>query len=194
MSIPFVVEARPDTGLHNARLGMWLFLASEAMLFGGLFSAYALLRAGAPEWPHGQLGVPLGLFNTAVLLVSSFSMKRACAAARSQDRGGHRMWLGITLALAIVFLAVKGVEYREHIAAGQVPATSTFFAIYYTLTGVHALHLVGGIAVMMYLLGPGSRLWVTRQGQFANRVEATGLYWYFVDVVWVIAFVLLYLS
>lgn len=193
MEIPFAVETRPDTGLNNAKLGIWLFLASEAMLFAGLFSSYILLRTGAVDWPVHALPVGLATFNTALLITSSMTITLSWAALKERNWPRHRLLLGATVLLASAFLGIKLLEYREHIAAGELPSLNTFFAIYYTLTGVHALHIVGGLVVMLYLLGPGARLWSERPEQFASRVESIGLYWHFVDFIWILLFPMLYL-
>src|SRR5262245_56294789 len=95
MHFPYVTEARPDTGLHNAKLGICLFLASEVMLFGALFSTYILLRVGAPEWPHGDLSVPLGTINTIILISSSVTMVMAWASLKLNDWGKHKLYLGL---------------------------------------------------------------------------------------------------
>ena len=193
MQIPYSVEARPDTGLTNAKLGIWLFLASEVMLFAGLFSGYALLRTGAVDWPHHVLPVGMATLNTALLITSSMTVTLAWAALKANNWSRHRLYLALTVVLGVVFLGIKFMEYGQHIAAGELPSTNTFFAIYFTLTAVHALHIVGGLAVMVYLLGPGSRLWARNPAQFTNRMEAAGLYWHFVDFVWIFLFPLLYL-
>jgi cytochrome c oxidase subunit III len=190
---PYSVDVRPDTGLHNGKLGIWLFLASEVMLFAGLFSSYILLRTGAEQWPRHVLPVGLATFNTALLITSSMSMVMAWAALKTRNWSQHRMYLAATTALGFVFLLIKLYEYREHLSAGELPSSNTFFAIYYTLTGFHALHIAGGLVVMLYFLGPGSKLWTRSAEQFTNRIEATGLYWHFVDLVWVLLFPLLYL-
>ncbi|MGE5244895.1 MAG: cytochrome c oxidase subunit 3 [Betaproteobacteria bacterium] len=193
MNIPYTVEARPDTGLTNGKLGIWLFLASEVMLFGALFSSYILLRVGAPEWPHNQLNVPLGTINTIILITSSVTMVMAWASLKVRNWARHRMYLGATFILAAVFLVNKYFEYKEHFEAGQWPSHDTFFAIYFTLTGLHALHILCGMVVMAYFLGPGAKLWKTNPDQFTNRIETTGLYWHFVDIVWIFLFPVLYL-
>jgi heme/copper-type cytochrome/quinol oxidase subunit 3 len=193
MQIPYTVEARPDTGLPNGKLGIWLFLASEVMLFGALFSAYILLRVGSVEWPHGELSVPLGTVNTIILIGSSVTMVMAWASLKMNNWGRHRLFLSLTFLLALVFLINKYFEYEEHLAAGEGPSHSTFLAIYYTLTGLHGLHILGGMVVMLYFLGPGARLWKKNPGQFTNRIEYTGLYWHFVDLVWIFLFPVLYL-
>jgi len=193
MEIPYIVEARPDTGLHNGKLGIWLFLASEVLLFGALFSTYIILRMGAPSWPHQSLSVPIAAFNTIVLITSSVTMVMAWATLKMNQFGKHRMYLGLTIGLAAVFLVVKYFEYAEHLHLGEGPSYNTFFAIYFTLTGLHGLHIIGGMIVMGYFLGPGAALWRKNPDMFANRIEATGLYWHFVDLVWIFLFPVLYL-
>lgn len=195
MEIPYTVQARPDTGLPNAKLGIWLFLASEVMLFGALFSSYILLRVSAVEWPHGyeELSVPLATFNTVVLISSSVTMVMAWAQLKLQNIGRARMYLWSTVTLALVFLVVKGFEYGEHLLHGEFPSESTFLAIYFTLTGLHGLHVVGGIIVNSYLAGPGAGMWKTEPERYTNRVEVSGLYWHFVDLVWIFLFPALYL-
>jgi len=193
MEIPYTVEERPDTGLANGKLGVWLFLASEVMLFGALFSTYIILRTGAVEWPHGELNVWLGMFNTFVLIGSSVTMVMAWASLKVHDWGKHRLFLTLTVLLSCVFLVVKYFEYADHFARGEGPWHSTFLAIYFTLTGLHGIHILGGIAVMLYLLGPGAKLYQKNPEQFTNRIEYTGLYWHFVDLVWIFLFPILYL-
>jgi heme/copper-type cytochrome/quinol oxidase subunit 3 len=193
MEIPYTVEPRPDTGLANGKLGIWLFLASEVMLFGALFSTYILLRVGAVEWPHGELSVRLGAINTVILICSSVTMVVAWAKLKLNDFAKGRLYVLITVVLAAVFLVNKYFEYAEHLSKGEGPWHSTFFAIYFTLTGLHGLHIIGGIVVMLYLAGPGAGLWKRNPEQFANRVEYTGLYWHFVDLVWIFLFPVLYL-
>ena len=193
MNIPYTVTERPDTGLTNGKLGIWLFLASEVMLFGALFSTYIILRTGAPEWPHGELNVLLGAVNTVILITSSVTMVMAWATLKLKDWAKHRLYLIGTFLLAGVFLVNKYFEYKDHFDRGETPAHSTFTAIYFTLTGLHGLHILGGMIVMLYLLGPGTKLWKKNPDQFTNRIENTGLYWHFVDLVWIFLFPVLYL-
>ena len=193
MDIPYTVEPRPDSGLANGKLGIWLFLASEVMLFGALFSTYILLRVGATEWPHGELSVRLGAINTVILICSSVTMVMSWASLKLNNFSKGRLYLLVTIVLAAVFLVNKYFEYADHFARGEGPWHSTFLAIYFTLTGLHGLHIVGGIVVMLYLLGPGARLWGRNAEQYANRIEYTGLYWHFVDLVWIFLFPVLYL-
>jgi heme/copper-type cytochrome/quinol oxidase subunit 3 len=193
MNIPYTVEERPDTGLANGKLGIWLFLASEVMLFGAFFSTYIILRLGATDWPHGELNIPLGAINTVLLISSSVTMVMAWASLKMNEWGKHRIYLLATVVLAAVFLVNKYFEYAAHFATGEGPWHNTFLAIYFTMTGLHGLHIVGGIIVMLYFLGPGAGLYKRNPEQFTNRIEYTGLYWHFVDLVWIFLFPVLYL-
>lgn len=254
MDIPYTIQPRPDTGVYNAKVGMWLFLASEVMLFGGLFSSYILLRVAAPAntWPHGWLSVPLGTVNTLLLALSAISTLLAWAACKARMFDRFKLFMGLTLVLATVFLGIKGYEYHDklthyevtlkdgRIADGHLvaetatalqlkgrfvkdhaellngrghaheavtieksriqkienyaPRHNTFMAIYFTMTGLHGLHVLGGMVVFAYLWGPGSRMWKTQPDRFTNRVEIAGLFWHFVDLVWIFLFPVLYLT
>ena len=193
MNIPYTVEERPDTGLANGKLGIWLFLASEVMLFGAFFSTYIILRLGATDWPHGELNIPLGAVNTVLLISSSVTMVLAWASLKLNDWGKHRIYLSLTVLLAAIFLVNKYFEYSAHFATGEGPWHNTFLAIYFTMTGLHGIHILGGIIVMLYFLGPGASLYKRNPEQFTNRIEYTGLYWHFVDLVWIFLFPVLYL-
>jgi heme/copper-type cytochrome/quinol oxidase subunit 3 len=195
MEIPYAVKPHPITGIPNGKLGMWLFLASEVMLFGALFSSLILLRVGADTWPHGynELNVPLATVNTLVLIASSVTMVMAWASLKMNQPGRFRLYLGATVLLAFVFLILKGFEYGHHFAAGEFPRSSTFLAIYFTMTGLHGLHVIGGIIVNGYFLTFGSKMWKTEPERFTNRIEYAGLYWHFVDLVWIFLFPTLYL-
>lgn len=183
------------TGLTNAKLGTWCFLASEIMLFGGLFSAYILLRTGSTDWPAGYelLNVPLAFINTLILIGSSVTMVLAWAALALKDVRRFRIWLGLTVLLAIVFLVIKGMEYGHKFEHHHFPSSNNFYAIYFTLTGLHALHIIGGVVLNAYYLFPGSRMYKTDPEQFLYRIECAGLYWHFVDLVWIFLFPVLYL-
>jgi cytochrome c oxidase subunit 3 len=193
MEIPYTVEPRPDSGLANGKLGIWLFLASEVMLFGALFSTYILLRVGAIDWPHGELNIWLGAINTVILICSSVTMVVAWAQLKMHNFAKGRLYVVVTMVLALVFLVNKYFEYAAHFSRGEGPWHSTFLAIYFTLTGLHGLHILGGVIVMAYLAGPGAKLWTRNPDQYTNRVEYTGLYWHFVDLVWIFLFPVLYL-
>jgi cytochrome c oxidase subunit III len=197
MDIPYTVQPRPDTGLFNAKVGIWLFLASEVMLFGALFSSYVLLRIGAGEdWLfHGQndLSVGIGFFNTLVLITSSITMVMSWASLKMRNLGKFKFYMGLTILLGLVFLIVKSFEYAGKFQHGHFPSSHTFFAIYFTLTGLHGLHVLGGMVVNAYLWGPGSAMWKTDPERFTNRVEISGLFWHFVALVWIFLFPVLYL-
>jgi len=201
--LPYTVKPHPTTGLYSGKLGIWLFLASEVMLFGALFSSYVLLRVGAPHdgpaaWPtsHEQthLSWPIGGINTLVLIISSVTMVMAWAALKMNDLAKGKMYLTITLVLALVFIFVKLLfEYSPKFKLGLLPSTNNFFALYYTMTGLHALHIIGGVIVIGYFIGPGAALWHKDPEYYTNRIECTGLYWHFVDLVWIFLFPVLYL-
>lgn len=290
MEIPYTVKARPDTGLWNAKIGIWLFLASEVMLFGGLFSGYVFMRLGAApgHWPMGLLNVPVGTMNTAILIASSVLVVFAWAALKMRKFNRYRLYMALTILCGFVFLGVKlGYEWpakfhhfgayiktdslskyeeylgNQHLAAkglgprveitGElenpealhdpaiadyhirldavnadpaspandhphfiprpisdkvavvkkedvqfasmfIPRHSTYFASYYTITGLHGIHVLGGLLVFIYFMLPVSRrLYEKDPEHLANRVEVAGLFWHFVDLVWIFVFPIFYL-
>ena len=193
MEIPYTVEARPDTGLYNGKLGVWLFLASEVMLFGALFSAYVILRTGNPDFPQHAMNVPLATLNTMILIGSSVTVIMSWASLRLKDFAKFRIFFAGTLLLAGGFMVVKAIEYNQEFSQGLYPWTDNYMAVYFTLTGLHGLHVLGGMVVIGYLLGPGAKMWKAAPEQFTNRVETVGLYWHFVDLVWIFLFPSLYL-
>ncbi len=200
MEIPYTTTARTDTGVTNPTLGIWLFLSSEIMLFGSLFSAYALIRGGADGWPDQSsvLSVRLGAINTALLVLSSVTMGRALSALRAggADLYGprqYRVFMGATLLLGLVFLGIKAFEWNEKLTHGLLPSTNNFLGLYFTMTGIHAAHLAAGILVNAYLCGPGMRMWRSQPERYTGRVAVARLYWNFVDAVWIALFVVLYL-
>ena len=194
-NLPYTTDVRPDTGLTSPKLGIWLFLASEVMLFGSLFSAYALLRSGAPSWPDQSavLSVPFATLNTVILISSSITMVLAWVAARAGELPRFRLYMGLTLLLGAGFMVVKAIEYADKFSHGLLPSTNNFLGLYFTMTGVHAIHVLAGMVVNAYLLGPGAGMFRTDTLRFANRVEIAGIYWHFVDVVWIFLFPVLYL-
>ncbi len=194
--IPYIVEERPDTGFNNATLGIWLFLASEIMLFGGLFSAYILLRTGAAQWPVGAsvLNIPMATLNTVVLIISSIAVVYAWAALKAGNLAKFRRFWGLSILCGVGFLVLKTIEYKMKFAHGLFPSSNTFLAIYFTLTGLHALHIIGGLVVNAYLFGPGSKLHKQNPHHYEHRIEIAGIYWHFVDLLWLILlFPVLYL-
>lgn len=269
MEIPYIVQPRRDTGLYNAKVGIWLFLASEVMLFGALFSSYILLRVGATEWPHGMLNIPIGTLNTVVLITSSITVVMSWVSCKLGQFSRYRLYQACTILLALTFVVIKSFEYSDKwthyevtftdgrkitghiernpmfwtrarldgvkdaktgqllkppveeitftpdppkgqphgahppamkIARGDIkklecygPFHNTYFAIYFTLTGLHALHVIGGALVIGWIWGPGAKLWATDPARYTNRVEVSGLFWHFVDLVWIFLFPVLYL-
>ena len=259
MEIPYAIHVRPDTGVYNAKVGIWLFLASEVMLFGALFSAYVLIRVGTPpgEWPHGWQNVTLGTINTIVLALSAITTLMAWVACKVRQFDKFKFFHACTLLLGLTFLCIKGVEYYDHlthyeihltdgrIAGGHMvennpkadyvvidgryvdnegqlidlraqkdiqeteikipradikdmqsygPWHNDYLALYFTMTGLHALHILAGCIVIGYLWGPGRKLRVVDPEHFTNRVEVSGLFWHFVDLVWIFLFPVLYLT
>ena len=186
-------DAPMTTGISNAKLAVWLFLASEVMLFSTLFTTYLVLRMAAPSWPRGwdALNVPLAMTNTFVLITSSVTIVLAYAKAAAKDRAGFRLYMILTILLSFVFLGIKGVEYAKHFAAHEYPSTSIFNAVYFTMTGLHGLHVVGGIALNAALLYLSKEQF--EHPLFVGRVEGAGLYWHFVDIIWIFLFPALYL-
>ena len=194
-AIPYTTAVRPDTGLTNPKLGIWLFLASEVMLFGSLFSAYTLLRMGAATWPDqsATLSVPLASLNTLILISSSVTMVMAWASLKRQSLPQYRLYMGLTLLGGLLFLVVKVVEYGDKFSHHLYPSSNNFLALYFTLTGLHAIHVIAGMVVNAYLWLPGTRMWATEPDRFTNRVEVAGIYWHFVDLIWIFLFPVLYL-
>jgi len=294
MEIPYTITARPDTGLWNGKLGIWLFLASEVMLFGALFTAYLFVRLGAEDgtWPSHVQSVPLGLTNTILLIISSITMVWAWVALKERKLGTYRLALAVTMLCGVLFLCIKGTEYydkykhwgfmikaedmdkyrsmldqkdifyspipsqgvfevRGHLHSQTatsftflpdknfhpwgssatpggknstentdaapvkgnpeeetitlpkadlarwgnfLPAYGTYYAMYFLVTGLHAMHIIGGLCVMGYFLGPGSAMYRRNPEQLSNRIEVTGIFWHFVDLVWITVFPILYLT
>lgn len=184
-TIPWTDDERPDTRTTNVRVGMWLFLASEAMLFGSLFSGYVLLRTGAGQWPRTEafLDVRSALVNTALLAIASLLVML--------PGRRNRIWLYVSSAFAIAFLISKALEYRAQLDAGHAPALNLLLACWFTLTFVHALHVAAGAGATLWLAAGRSR---TGAAQFRERWRALRLYWSFVDIVWIAILIAFYFS
>ncbi|HVR74527.1 MAG TPA: cytochrome c oxidase subunit 3 family protein [Planctomycetota bacterium] len=191
---------------ESASLGMWLFLASEVMFFGGLFTAYGLYHSAYPAaFAAGSrhLDVTLGAVNTVVLLGSSLAMVLAVDGARRGSRRRQVVFLILTMLLGIVFLAIKTAEYLHKFEEGLAPGASftfpepggreaqLFFFLYFTMTGVHAVHMAAGIGVLLVLTVRAARGRYTPEHH--GGLEGAGLYWHFVDIIWIYIFPLLYL-
>ncbi len=186
-------EGGPFAQLPFGRAGMWWFLSSEICVFGTFMGTYALMRIAAGGWDaeRAHLNATIAIMNTIVLVTSSLTIVQAHAAAEAGDREGARRNLLITVLLGCLFLCFKTFEYSREISHGFVPWTSTFWSFYYTMTGLHGLHVIGGIIVNFILfLATYRASW----DLVKHRVEYAGLYWHFVDVVWIFLFPLLYLA
>jgi cytochrome c oxidase subunit 3 len=187
-------------------LGMWVFLVTEVMMFGGLFTAYVLYHSNYPgafaEASH-HLDIQLGAANTLILLGSSLTMAIAVHAAQLGRRFSTVFCLLATIALGCVFLGIKAFEYSHKFAENLVPGPSfvfhgsepghseLFFSLYFAMTGLHALHMVVGVGILTTLTVMAARKRFSTE--YHNPVEIGGLYWHFVDIVWIYLFPLLYL-
>lgn len=197
------LDEREDPG----KLGLWLFLLSEVLLFGGLFASYFMTRwgsdvcrLGAPAWPQGtgHATLLLAALNTVVLISSSYTAVRAVSAARRFDDAAFGRNMTATVLLGLAFLAVKGCEYAAKVHHGFTPSSEfalanpgyrVFFSYYFLMTGLHGVHVVVGLLWNTLMLRSAER----GNPAFARKVEFAGLYWHFVDVVWVFLFPLFYL-
>lgn len=200
---PDAADGREDPG----KLGLWLFIVSEVLLFGGLFASYFMTRwgsdvcrLGSPAWPDGTAKTTLLLaaLNTVILITSSYTVVRALLAARRGEHDAFRLNMGATVALAAGFLIVKGFEYSIKVHHGFTPGGEfamanpgfrVFFSYYFLMTGLHGLHVVVGMIWNTLLM-------LSKDGGspgFPRKVEFAALYWHFVDVVWVFLFPLFYL-
>ena len=137
--------------------------------------------------------MPLATINTMVLIISSVTMVMSWASLKMKNLGKYKLYMGLTFLCGVGFLVIKGFEYAAKFEHHLLPSTSTFMAIYFTMTGLHGLHVIGGMIVNGYLWGPGSKMWQTDPERFTNRIEVAGLYWHFVDLVWIFLFPTLYL-
>jgi heme/copper-type cytochrome/quinol oxidase subunit 3 len=181
---------REATEVPTGRLGIWWFLASEIVIFGGLIACYLLYRWRHPEWGAEAAHTinAAGALNTLVLLTSSLTMVLAHDAVEKRDLDRAARNLGFTLIGGLIFLCVKVFEYTHEIQGGYTPAKSLFWSFYYGMTGLHALHVIGGMVAIAWIL------LAVRKGRDAQRVEYVGIYWHFVDIVWIFLFPLLYLA
>lgn len=214
MGPPFPAERGVDA--HNHKLGMWVFLASEVMFFTALIGSYVILRFGAPgEWarPGVVLNVPVTAFNTFLLICSSVSMVKAFAAIADGNQKMLKLWLLLTIIGGAMFVGIQAYEYThlvhrgflpsgvregselaELMANGTLPAAtmSLFGSTFYIMTGFHGFHVTCGVIAMAYLY-----FFRARRGKYSQQdyrgIEAVGLYWHFVDLVWIILFTIVYL-
>jgi cytochrome c oxidase subunit 3 len=196
-----------DQQFEASGLGMWVFLVTEIMFFGGLFMAYIVYRTWYPEaFAEGSrhLDITLGAVNTGVLIASSLTMAMAVWAGQQGSRKWQLIYLALTLVLGLAFLGIKAVEYaakfRDHLVpgpgfewhgAGNPANVQMFYSLYFAMTGLHALHMVIGAGMIAVLMAMAARGRFTRE--WSTPIEVGGLYWHFVDIVWIFLFPLLYL-
>jgi heme/copper-type cytochrome/quinol oxidase subunit 3 len=189
-------HTEPGADVYNEKLGMWVFLGSEIMFFTALIGAYLILRAGNPgawpaEGPKEILNIPVTAFNTFLLICSSVSMVKAFAAIAAGDQRRLRLWLVVTVIMGASFVGVQAYEYSELVGHGFVPSGGLFPSTFYTMTGFHGFHVSVGVICMSFVT------WKAFRGKYTAQdyrgVEVIGLYWHFVDLVWIILFTIVYL-
>ena len=187
------VQSLTSTGIPSGKIGVWWFLASEIAVFGGLIASYVVVRLGSAGWSEAaaHINFRLGLVNTFILLTSSLTMVVAFRGVQDKDSKKLRTNLGLTILLGLSFLAIKAFEYAGEIGEGFTPAAGIFWSFYFGMTGLHALHVLAGIIANLILWVAASR---NRLKPNEHRIELAGLYWHFVDIVWVFLFPLLYLT
>ncbi len=182
-----------STGLSNNKMAMWLFLGSECLLFGGLISTYMLYRGRHSEslGPDQVYDIPFTSISSFVLLMSSLTMVLAVSSAVRQDDRRTTLWLTVTALLGATFVGGQVYEFTSFYREGMGFTTSLFSSSFFTLTGFHGVHVTVGIIMLLSLTGIIKRGKVP--GQKAEVVELVGLYWHFVDIVWIVIFTLVYL-
>jgi heme/copper-type cytochrome/quinol oxidase subunit 3 len=182
-----------STGLSNNKLAMWLFLGSECLLFGGLISTYMLYRGrrGDDPGPSQIFDIPLTSLSSFILLMSSLTMVLAVNSAKRKDDSNTKLWLTVTALLGALFVGGQVYEFTAFYQEGLGFTTSLFASSFFTLTGFHGVHVTLGVVMLLSLTGIIGRGRIS--GDKAEVVEMVGLYWHFVDVVWVVIFTLVYL-
>ncbi len=184
-----------DSGppVDRGKFAIWLFLATEVMFFTGLIGTYLVIRTGAPSWPNpaDRLAVGITAFNTFVLIVSSWTVVRSLQAIQNGDQRGLVRWLGLSILLGCFFVGIQVYEYVELILEGRTPNHDIFWSTFYSMTGFHGLHVVVGVIWLICLWVGAVRGKYTAANHL--RIELGGLYWHFVDLVWVLLFTLVYL-
>jgi len=185
-----IATLRTATGIPTGRLAVWWVLASEVVIFGGLLGAYLMHRLGHPEWADAAAvtNTTIGTINTFVLLTSSFTAVLAHQAAEHGDGKKAAKYLLLTMGGAATFVCIKAFEWYEEIIHGYTITANTFWSFYYTMAGLHALHVIAGAIIMAFVAFDAFR------GRELHRVELIGIYWHFVDVVWIFLFPLLYIA
>ena len=188
----------PLTPESWGKLGMWVFLAGDAMSFGGLLAGYGALRASSPDWPNPieTLGINLTAAMTFLLIVSSLTMVKGLSAARQNNQGDFKKFMLLTIVGGTIFLLLQAYEWNHLTHVGMTMSdnpwgSSLFGTTFYILTGFHGLYVFGGVVYLSCILLSGIK--GRYAGQDANAVEIVGLYWHFVDLVWILVFTFVYL-
>ena len=185
-----IANTRSAAGMPTGRLAVWWVIASEIVIFGGLLAAYLIHRLGHPEWANYAVhtNTMAGAVNTFVLLTSSLSAVLAHKAAE-EGNGKKAAWLLVATTVgAGMFLLIKSFEWTYEITHGYTIQTNGFWAFYYTAAGLHALHVIAGAIIMLIIAADAYK------GKYLHRVELIGVYWHFVDLVWIFLFPLLYIA
>jgi cytochrome c oxidase subunit 3 len=187
-------ERSPGAGVYNQKLGMWVFLGSEVMFFTALIGSYIILRVAHPvSWqpPGAVLNITVTAINTFLLICSSVTMVKAFASAQEDNQAQLRLWLVATVLIGATFVGVQVYEYRHLIEKGFVPSEGLYGSTFYTMTGFHGFHVTIGVICMIFVTLRAF------QGRYTAKdhrgVEVIGLYWHFVDLVWIILFTIVYL-
>ena len=190
MSARPIATTRSAAGIPTGRLAVWWVIASEIVIFGGLLGSYIMHRLNHDAWSEhaANTNVYIGTFNTLVLLTSSLSAVLAHKAADEGNGPKAARFLYLTMLGGLTFAVVKGLEWNMEISHGFTITSNTFWSFYYTAAGLHALHVIAGVIIM------GIVAQAAKKGLELHRVELIGVYWHFVDVVWIFLFPLLYIA
>ncbi len=185
-----IANTRSATGISTPKLAVWWVIVSEIVIFGGLLAAYLMHRIGHEEWQFyaSHTNAWFGGTNTFILLTSSLFAVLAHHAAEQGDGKKAAKWLLLTAGFGLCFLCVKGVEWAGEINHGYVITANGFWSFYYTAAGLHACHVIAGMIIMLFVAKDANN------GKELHRVELCGLYWHFVDIVWIFLFPLLYIA
>ncbi|HEY6929162.1 MAG TPA: heme-copper oxidase subunit III, partial [Thermoanaerobaculia bacterium] len=195
---PIEEEEVTSTGIPHDKMGMWVFLCSEVMFFTGLIGSYIVLRFASPLWPQPStvLNVPLTAMNTFILICSSVTMVQALASANRGDLAKMKLFLSLTLLFGAIFISIQGVEYwkllhehTQHYPSGFNPHASLFGSVFFTTTGFHGFHVFCGVVCMAYMTGKAFLGKLTKEHH--QGIETLGLYWHFVDLVWIVLFTII---
>ncbi len=185
-----IATTRDATGVPTGRLAVWWVIASEIVIFGGILGSYLMHRLGHPEWAHQSIhtNTAAGAFNTFVLLTSSLCAVLAHQAAEAGNGKKAANFLYLTCLGALTFLVVKSAEWTNEIREGFTLSSNTFWSFYYTAAGLHGLHVLAGGIIMLFVAADA------KKNKELQRVENIGIYWHFVDIVWIFLFPLLYIA